>query len=106
MKQIGHVPLIHPGLVVRPDLFHRCSIKLGGIFNDTWLVLGPHFIEDSYIDFICYRTFKQSFMFLVKSLLDICRDQVDDRGESGFGLRGVGCAYIVKPQVGSVDLGQ
>jgi len=77
---------------VRPDLFNRCSIKLGGIFNDTWLVLGPYFIDDSYIDFICSGTFKQSFAFLVKSVLDICRDQVDDCGESGFGLRRVGCA--------------
>lgn len=63
------------------------------LLGHTRLVLSPHFIEDSYVVFICSDTFlEQSLVFLVKSILDVCRDKVDYRGESGFGLRGVGCA--------------
>lgn len=78
---------------MRPGLVYRCSVELGSIFNDTQLVLGPQFIEDSYVDFSCSAaSLEEGLVFLVKSILDVCRDKVDYRGESGIGLQSVGFA--------------
>lgn len=90
-EKIERITLDCVGPEMLAELVYRCSVELGSIFNDPWLVSGPDFIPESDVVLICPGVeLTGSIVITVESMLHVLRGEVDHTRESGVGLGSVG----------------